>query len=264
MMVSNAPVMLAWKMDGTGAPLVILHGLLGHAGNWQTPAKALAADYCVYRVELRNHGQSPHADAMDYPALVADVAAWCQAQQLPPVTLLGHSLGGKVAMGLALTHPELVARLVVVDIAPVVYPDHHHPVLAALQALPLAELRDLRDADARLLPGIADPVMRAFALTNLKRGPDGYYWRLHLPALAAGLDDIRGFPAAWRAQSAQLPTLLIAGADSPYVDAAGEAALRACFPLAQVVRLTAAGHWPHTQQPAEFLATLRRFLRSST
>lgn len=246
-----------------GPPLVILHGLLGSHRNWRAIAQALARDHRVYAVDLRNHGQSPHSERMDYAHLTADVAAFIRDLAVGAVRLVGHSLGGKVAMCVALAEPELVASLVVVDIAPVAYPDRNAAILQALRALPLAELSDRASADRSLAAAIAEPSLRQFLLTNLVQTADGFQWQANLDALAAAGPALSGFPAFGPEMAFPGPTLFVAGERSPYRVADHRSAIGSLFPATGHVAISDCGHWPHIECPERFLAALRDFLATA-
>ena len=169
---------------GSHPPLVFLHGLFGSAANWHGIATALKGDHRIIVPDLRNHGRSPHADDVSYPAMVADVVRLLDRLDLAPVTVIGHSMGGKTAMQLALTHTARLDRLVVADIAPVAYPNRFATVLTALDRLPLAALERRDDANTRLVDDIPEPGVRAYLLQNLVRTKDGRFaWRMNLAAL---------------------------------------------------------------------------------
>lgn len=252
----SASLALAHEVQGSGPPLVILHGLFGSARNWQGVAHELAGRYRVVRVDLRNHGHSPHAARMDYAALAADVATLLAALALTEVTLLGHSMGGKTAMTLALTEPARVARLVVVDIAPVAYADQHTPIIDALLALPLGAIRRRQEADTLLQAAIPDVAVRLFVLQNLVLEATGARWRLNLPALKTGLAALSGgLPVAATARFVGA-SCFIRGEHSTRVLPAHAGLIRAHFPHSSVHTVAAAGHWPHTQAPREFTRVL--------
>lgn len=252
----SASLALAHEVQGSGPPLVILHGLFGSARNWQSVARDLAGRYRVVRVDLRNHGHSPHAARMDYAALAADVHTLLAQLALTEVTLLGHSMGGKTAMTLALTEPTRIARLIVVDIAPVAYADQHTPVIDALLALPLDAIRRRQEADALLQAAIPDASVRLFVLQNLVLEASGARWRLNLPALKNGMAALSGgLPVAATARFAGT-TDFIRGEHSARVLPAHAALIRAHFPHSSVHTVAGAGHWPHAEAPGEFTRAL--------
>jgi pimeloyl-ACP methyl ester carboxylesterase len=249
--------MLLFSRDLGGAgrpPLVILHGMLGSSRNWQTAGRDLAATFHFFALDLRNHGSSPHAAEMTYTAMVTDVIAWLDAQRLGRVTLLGHSMGGKVAMLLACRHPERVTGLIVVDIAPKGYfwPAHREE-FAGLNELDLAHLASRAAADKQLETRISHWGMRKFLLTNLEQTPTGSWrWSINLPALTAALEAMEANPLAPTDRFAGA-ALFIAGDRSPYVGPGDHAAIRETFPSARIVTLPS-GHNPHTEAREAFVA----------
>ena len=243
------------ELGGAGQPpLVILHGLLGSSRNWLTAGAALARAYHVFALDLRNHGRSPHAAEMDYTVLVEDVLTWLDAQGFSQVTLLGHSLGGKVAMRLACRHPERVGRLVVVDIAPKDYPEHaDRAEFTAMNGLQLESIRSRLEIERALEPLVPKEAMRKFLTTNLEAGADGAWrWIINLPALTAAVPRLVKSPLAPGDRFAG-PTRFIAGGKSPFVAPEDRAIIQKHFPAAEIITITAAGHNPHLETPTEFL-----------
>jgi esterase len=252
---------LAFQAWGAGPPVIILHGLFGAAGNWASIGRRLGERFRVFALDLRNHGASHWAEAMDYESMAGDVAEFIAAHRLGSAAVIGHSMGGKVAMVLALTRPDLVARLVVVDIAPVPRAPIHAPLVVALRALDVAHITRRAEADAQLTAHVPDPAMRAFLLQNLVPADGRFRWRLNLDAIAAGMDDIAGFPSLRARYDG--PTLVLRGALSPYVEDADLAAFAALFPAYRLVTIEGAGHWVQAEQPEKFLAALMPFLTPS-
>ncbi len=245
---------------GTGPPVALLHGLYGQAVNFATVQRRLAARGRVIALDLRNHGASPHAPGMSYRAMAADVVATLRARNALPATLIGHSMGGKVAMCAALTAPAAVARLLVADIAPVPY-DHateHAAYLAAMAAVKLHPGLTRGEADAALAAAVPDPAVRAFLLLNLRPGtaPE---WRLDLAAIGAALPDLVGWPAL-AAEPYAGPALFLAGGRSDYIRPEHRPAIRAQFPKARFASLRNAGHWLHAEDPDGFVAAVAAFL----
>ena len=221
-------------------PLLIAHGLFGQGRNWASLAKLWSERRRVTTVDMRNHGDSFHSDTHGYDDLAADLAAVADGHDV-----LGHSMGGKAAMMLALTQPDRVRRLVVVDIAPVAYDHTKADLVEAMQALDLAPLETRRDADTALAATVDSPMVRAFLLQSLdvrdKR------WSLNLDTLGREMETLTGWPAPdaqWDG-----PALFIAGATSDYVTAEGEDAIAHHFLNARVERVAGAGHWVHAEQP---------------
>lgn len=248
-------------LGGAGRPtLVILHGLLGSSRNWQTAGRDLAASYHVCAVDLRNHGASPHADEMTYAAMVEDVIRWMDAQGIAQATVLGHSMGGKVAMVLACQYPQRVTRLIVVDIAPKDYFwTAHRAEFAAMTELDLSNLKSRAEAELRFEARVDDWAMRKFIATNLERtadGGDGWHWVINLPVMTAALPELErnSLVATDRFEG---PALFVVGGKSRYVQEEDVASITAHFPAATVLTIATAGHNPHMEARAEFVAALR-------
>jgi pimeloyl-ACP methyl ester carboxylesterase len=253
-------VRLAAVEYGDGPPLAILHGLFGSGRNWAGIAQTLGARHRVIALDLRNHGTSPWADSMDYAAMAGDVRETLHALGCPRCALLGHSMGGKVAMLAALIDRDAVERLVVADIAPVEYPARHMPYLRAMRALDLAGIGRRGQADARLMPAIPDPVERAFLLQNLVFDGPTARWRLNLAAIEREMPALVGFPALPPGTAYDGPALFVAGGRSDYLRPEHEPATRRLFPNARIARIANAGHWLHAEQPQAFLAAVEPFL----
>ncbi|WP_027133170.1 alpha/beta fold hydrolase [Geminicoccus roseus] len=250
-------------LPGEGRPLVVLHGLLGSGRNWLGPARKLnASGRRVVMADMRNHGQSPWGRPMTYPAMADDVAELIGRLDAGPVDLLGHSMGGKAAMNLALRRPDLVARLVVVDIAPVAYSHRSFAdFFDAMRALDLGSLRRRGDADTAMARDVEDVAMRGFLLQNLESdGAGGFRWRVDLDLLTESLPNLVGWEDPADVSPFQGPTLALRGALSPYVTGAGEEALRRLFPAVRIEPIPQAGHWPHVEAPVPFLTALGAFL----
>jgi esterase len=245
---------------GAGPPVAILHGLFGSSRNWGTIAQHLAATHRVISLDLRNHGVSPWADAMDYPAMAEDVVATLRDLGCRRFALLGHSLGGKTAMVTALTEASAVTRLVVVDIAPVTYQVHHLALVRAMRSLDLAGIRRRSEADTRLASGVSDAAERAFLLQNLVFNDGQPQWRVNLAAIEEALPDLAGFPALPGDPVFNGPTLFVAGALSDYLPPAAEPSIHMLFPQARIERLEGASHWVHAEQPRAFLELVAPFL----
>lgn len=242
-------------LGGAGAPpLVVLHGLLGSSRNWQSAGAALAArGPRVVALDLRNHGESPWAAACGHAEMAGDVAAWIDRSGLAPVHLLGHSLGGKVAMRLAVDRPDLVARLTVVDIAPRDYPGRLRVEFEAMRRLDLAALASRRDADAALAALVPDWAQRQFILTNLGQDAEGAWaWKVNFPALEAALPRMLANPLA-PGQAYAGPARLIRGGTSDYVRDEDLPRFRAHFPAGDVVTLPGSGHNPHFDARSGFV-----------
>ncbi|WP_293672422.1 alpha/beta fold hydrolase [Thiolapillus sp.] len=244
----------------SGTPVVLLHGLLGSLVNWQRIARSLGERYRVIVPDLRNHGRSPHSDDVSYPAMASDVLELLDDLDIPRAVPVGHSMGGKAAMVLALQHAERVERLAVVDIAPVVaYSGRLAQLLDALLALPLDRIENRAHADALLAERVSDKAVRDHMLQNLQRTDNGWCWRNNLQALRDGLDVISGF-----LEQAPKPytgkCCFIKGEHSDYIKEQSLPRIRALFPAAEIVEIPAAGHWVYAEQPQAFVETLENFL----
>jgi len=266
----------ARTIGDAGPRVVFVHGLFGQGKNWTSIAKGLAGGHRVTLVDLPNHGHSPWTDRADYRDMTELLATELSLFD-EPVTLVGHSMGGKVAMQLALRRPELLRALVVVDVAPVEYPlrggrtddpdEEATPFaafIAAMRGVDLDALQSRQQADEALQAAVPSRMVRGFLLQSLVReglGSDGgWRWRVNLEALERDLDRLRGFPEPPPGARFDGPVLWIAGADSTYVLAEDRARMDELFPSTRLVRIKNAGHWVHSQQPEIFLETLRRFL----
>ena len=253
-------------LGGAGKPpLVLLHGMLGSSRNWQTAGGDLAAHFHVLAPDLRNHGRSPHAETMSYEEMMADVLAWLDAQGLRRAPLVGHSMGGKIAMLLACRQPERVERLVVVDIAPRDYFwPAHRASFAAMNELDLADLRSRAEAELRFEARVPSWPLRKFLTTNLDRSPDGAWsWQINLPALTAALPELEKNPLRETDRYAG-PVRFIAGEKSTYVESVDHVIIRAHFPAAEILVLANSGHNPHLEAREAFVAAVLEALARPT
>jgi pimeloyl-ACP methyl ester carboxylesterase len=268
----------ARTLGDAGPGVVFVHGLFGQGKNWTSIARGLADGHRVTLLDLPNHGHSPWTDRVDYVDMAALVAAALEAVG-EPVTLVGHSMGGKVAMQLALRRPELLRALVVVDVAPVAYPatggrtddpdEEASPFadyIAAMRAMDLSRLGTRQEADQALQAAVPSRMVRSFLLQSLVRdetaggGGSAWRWRLNLETLERDLGELRGFPEPPPGATYDGPVLWMAGANSTYVLPEDRARMVAIFPSTRLVRIKNAGHWVHSEQPEIFLDALRRFL----
>ncbi|NOT11575.1 MAG: alpha/beta fold hydrolase [Methylococcaceae bacterium] len=239
-------------------PLIILHGFLASARNWRHIAQKLAAHFHVYVVDMRNHGASPHAPLMDYPSMAIDVLEFLNQRGIKKASLMGHSMGGKIAMWFALNYPDCLDKLIVADIAPVSYSHSFNATLAALQALPLAEISNRKQAEVLLASTIPELSYRQFLLQNLVLIESHYQWRINLDIFYRMAPNIAAFPNCGHLPPCQNKTLFVAGKDSNFVKAD---AIYPSFPTAQLTFIPDAGHWLHVQEPAVFIEHIENFLR---
>ena len=244
----------------SGSAVVVMHGLFGAARNWTSIAKRLAEDHRVFALDLRNHGASPWSDDVSYAAMAEDVRSFIEAEGIEPAVLIGHSMGGKVAMRLALEYRDLVEKLIVADIAPVAYQHSFDEYFDAMRGVDLKAARRRADVEAALAPGIPDRGIRAFLLQSLTRDDDGFAWQLNLDALAMHMDDLTGWPDDLPGRQFDGPTLFVGGERSDYLQPAHRESILVLFPEARFTTLKEAGHWLHAEQPDAFLRTVRAFL----
>lgn len=241
--------------------LILLHGLFGQSDNLMPLAKSLADTYCVYVVDLRNHGRSFHCETMGWLQMADDILALMDHLGLDKSGVLGHSLGGKVAMSLAGAYPQRVSALVIADIAPVEYLPLHQTVLAGLQAVELLTLGSRKQADEQLAFSVSDSSVRQFLLKNLyKNSEEAYSWRFNLPALLDNYDLLRSAPKMKAAYTGA--TLFIKGERSEYITEQYLAAIKATFPNFQFKMIQGAGHWLHAEKPVAFNRLVNRFFDS--
>lgn len=238
-------------------PLIILHGFLASSRNWRHIAQNLATKFHVYVPDMRNHGGSPHTPMMDYPTMAEDLLLFFKRIGLKKASLLGHSMGGKIAMWFALNNPGYVDKLMVADIAPVTYRHDFNATLNALKALPLSEVGNRKQAETLLAPAIPELGYRQFLLQNLILDEKEYRWRIDLEIFQNMGPNIAAFPDFSPLAPYSGKTLFIAGSDSHYVTTE---AISSPFPSAQLKIIANAGHWLHTQQPTAFLEIVENFL----
>lgn len=236
------------KILGQGPPLVVLHGLFGTSDNWATLARQWSEHFTVILMDLRNHGRSPHHHAMNYPLMAEDVAEVLREEWMHRVYLLGHSMGGKTAMRLALDHPDLVEQLMVVDIAPRAYSGGHEGIMEALLSIPLDKVAQRQDAEEMLLQKIPDRGVALFLLKNLARTKDGgFRWKMNLEAIHRHYDEIVN--AIECEHPYPHPAMFVRGGRSGYITDEDWPAIRTLFPKATLQTIEGAGHWVHADQP---------------
>lgn len=235
-----------------GPALLLLHGLFGHAINWQGIVRRLQDDIRLFALDLRNHGDSPHVASMSFPEMASDVCQFIADHDLGSPAVLGHSMGGKVAMTLALMRPELVSQLIIADVAPVRYGHNFSKILTALADIDLESIENRRTADQVLAQHLGDPELRAFLLTNLKREDDSWRWRINLDVIREDMDRLMSFPEPLMAKPYRGPALFIGGGRSDYLHPSHHGRIKRAFPEAQFEVLPDAGHWLHADEPEAF------------
>jgi esterase len=246
---------------GAGEPLVILHGLFGISDNWMTIGKSLSTRFRVIIPDLRNHGRSPHSDAMNYPAMYDDLLELLEELSIDQIHLMGHSMGGKLAMHFSVAYPEMVKKLVVVDISPKTTRARqiHFKMLQAMKSVDFDLMTQRSAIDTMLQATIPSPILRLFVLKNLVRvSPGRLAWRINLEAIEMHMDDImEGVPAD---VTFNQPTLFIRGGASDYIPDEDLPLIKQIFTEFQLITIPAAGHWVHAEQPVPFLKALKDFV----
>ncbi|HEX5625664.1 MAG TPA: alpha/beta fold hydrolase [Saprospiraceae bacterium] len=249
---------LHYKKSGTGPELVILHGLFGCLDNWQSLTKLLEPDFTVYRLDLRNHGKSPHAAAHSYPLMAEDLLHFLDVHGLDRVQLMGHSMGGKVAMQFLNLAKERVRKTMILDIAPKAYPRGHDSLFKAMFDLPIYELQTRNQADHFLTERIPEFGVRQFILKNLDRDGEGrFVWKINLEALYRHYDQIRAEIAFPHPVFQELR--FVKGARSGYIDEHDQKKIPLFLPNASFVEIADAGHWIHADRPFELVEQIRQF-----
>ena len=249
-------------LETTGKPLLILHGFLGMSDNWKTLGKKFAKEgFQVHLIDQRNHGRSFHSDEFDYEVLADDLKRYCEHHKLENIALIGHSMGGKTAMLFAVNHPEIIEKLIIVDISPKFYPTHHAQILAGLSAIQEEMLASRSDAEDIMKKYVADVGTRQFLLKNL-------YWkkdktlgmRVNLTALIANVEEIG--EALSGTKTYEKETLFLKGDKSEYIQEGDERLIHQYFPKATVQEVSNSGHWLHAENPKEFFEKALQFLNS--
>jgi pimeloyl-ACP methyl ester carboxylesterase len=252
---------LHFKESGQGRAVILLHGLFGSADNWHPVALRLAESFQVFALDQRNHGQSPHSDAMDYPLMAADVDEFMTARGLETAMVIGHSMGGKTAMQFALQFPERVEKLIVADMAPRAYAPSHEKIFAAQLALDLKSFSTRQQIEEVLALEIPDLTLRRFLLKNLGRNDAGeFFWKINLRGLAENYPRLREPVSA--ADPFVKPALFIRGGKSNYIKPEDERLIGELFPQAKIATIAEASHWVHASAPEAFLRLVLDFLRA--
>ncbi|MBL4638840.1 MAG: alpha/beta fold hydrolase [Proteobacteria bacterium] len=248
---------LHYQIIGSGKPLLVIHGLFGSADNWRSMIKYFSKQNQVISIDLRNHGRSPHSDSQSLIDMAEDIYELCQDLSLNNVIILGHSLGGKVAMQFAELYEKYVEKLIIVDIAPREYKGKHTPLMDAMMALDFSELNSRKQVDEVLAMSIADQQVRQFLLMNLSLDSEQLKWRINLPALKV---NYKAFMKAVLTESnLDITSLFIYGEHSDYVTAQDRDEIKQIFPYAEFAAVPA-GHWVHAERPQQFKKIVEEFL----
>jgi esterase len=251
-------MLLNFLTRGEGPSLILIHGLFGSASNLGMVARGLATDFTVYSLDVRNHGESPHCNTMSYEEMAGDVIEFMDQQKIESCPLLGHSMGGKIAMQVAINHPQRVQRLIVADVAPVTYPSHHQGTLAGLKAVEDDVITSRNQADELLARTIPEAGVRAFLLKSLKRDEEGeFHWQLNRAVIEAEYEQLG---SANRGSQYLGEVLFIKGGSSDYILPEHQDAVNALFPNASLKVIDGTGHWLHAEKPTIFNKLVLRFL----
>ncbi|PVX52346.1 pimeloyl-ACP methyl ester carboxylesterase [Balneicella halophila] len=252
-------------ISGEGAPLLILHGLYGCSDNWLTIAKELSEDFCIHRLDLRNHGRSPHSDEHNYTVMAEDIKEYMNDHELKKAIILGHSMGGKVAMLFTLTYPDRVDKLIVADIAPKNYTinyDGHIKILDVMRSLDLDEVDRRKEIEEQLTSLLKSEKVVKLVMKNLHRKKDKTFeWRINLPVLYDKLENITGGTEGWDKLQTKVPALFIKGENSHYLTLEDDFIIRKSFSNSELTVIPNAGHWLHAEQPELVIKTILYFIK---
>lgn len=257
--------MLFYNKIGEGEPLLILHGIFGSGDNWATLARQLAEEnnLAVYLVDQRNHGRSPHFSDFSYDLMVADLLELIVSLGLEQISILGHSMGGKVAMKFALKYPKYLKKLIVVDMALRSYSmKSHEQLIAALLNIQLDNFKSRKEVEKALMPNIPDFSTRQFLMKNLYRTENkNFAWRLNLPIIAKKMSEISDASVS-KENIFEKPSLFFRGGKSKYIQSKDYKEISTVFPNASIINISEAGHWIHADQPKTIFNYLKVFLEN--
>jgi esterase len=250
---------LNYKEFGQGEPVIILHGLFGMLDNWQTIARQLSEKYLVYVIDQRDHGRSPHTDSIDYQLLAEDLKNFMESHWIYKARIIGHSMGGKIAMQFAINNPDMVEKLIVIDIAPKVYKGGHEVIIDTLLSINLGKLTDRKEAENQIAKRITEAGIIQFLLKNLTRNEEtgAFEWKMNLTNIYANYEKILGAISDGKFEG---ETLFVRGAKSDYILEQDEKIIHDFFPKANIKTIENAGHWVHAEQPKALLEMILAFL----
>lgn len=250
---------LFYRKKGNGKPLIVIHGLLGSSDNWVTISKSFAKNFLVFMIDLRNHGRSPHSDEFTIEAMMDDLLEFLKDQQLESAVVLGHSLGGWVAMNFAIRHPDKVDKLIIEDFTPQKYQNNLIGFMQWLLNWDISGIKSLREADRQLAEVFKELSVRGFIMKNLQRIKDGHFeWKPNLKAIYNHLDQVSG--TLDENQTFEKPTLFIRGGNSDYIQPQDEGLIKKYFPQAKLKTIAGAGHWVHVDNSDGFVRVVIDFL----
>lgn len=251
---------LFFKKIGEGPPMIILHGLFGSGDNWLTIAKKFSDRYSVYLPDIRNHGQSPHSRNHSYNEMTNDLYQFIQDHQIVNPIIIGHSMGGKIAMNFTIDHPEIPQKIVVVDIAPKMYHHENKSYIESMLAINLDQIKSRDEAEKILTDRIPEKGVRLFLLKNLYRKDDlSFGWRLNLKSIYENLKLIEGYITD---KSSDINSLFIQGELSKYIQDEDYPLIKKVFPNSKIVKIQRTGHWLHAEKPEEVYQAISDFIDS--
>jgi len=248
------------RIEGKGPDLLILHGLFGLSDNWAGLARSWSTHFEVHNIDLRNHGRSPWSEDWSYAFMAEDVLEYLNTKAISSAYVLGHSMGGKAAMQLAVDHPNRVEKLIVVDIGPKQYPTHHRSIVDALQSIDFSQLERRSEISDALEPKIHDLGTRQFLLKNVHRSANGFAWRFNLDVIDAQLEEVG--QCLVERDGYEAPALFIRGGKSGYILDDDLPGIHRHFPMMQLKTIQGAGHWVHAEKPKEVFDEVLSFLNA--
>ena len=247
------------KYGDSGEHIIILHGLFGMLDNWHTLASRFSAQYQVWIVDQRNHGRSPHSVEFNYPVMADDLHDFFQQHSIPKAHLIGHSMGGKTVMQFAFQYPDLIAKLIVIDIAPIGYPVKHNNEIEAMQSVQLDKITRRSDAEEMLMPLVPENDVRQFLLKNLTREGDTYRWRMDLESIVKNYAAIIGPVDLDKVYNGA--TLFIKGGNSDYIREEDKPEILRQFPKAEFITVPGVGHWVHAEAPGHIFDIVTEYFQ---
>lgn len=251
--------MLHTETFGQGPDIIFLHGLFGAGDNWRSIGRSLSEQFTIHLIDLPNHGRSDWIDEPDMATLAHTVGQWASDKGLHSYHLLGHSMGGKVAMQMALNdYASVIEKLIVVDIAPKPYPPHHQDVFKGLNSVDFTQATDRKSVEEQLRPFVSDAGIRQFLLKSLYKKDGHMAWRFNVEVLESRYDAVAAAPDMGQPFSG--PTLFIKGMNSDYIQAEDQQQIQQLFPNARAKLIEGAGHWPHAEKPSAFNHVVENFL----
>lgn len=250
---------LFYKQLGEGKPIIIIHGLFGSSDNWLTISKRLSEHYKIYLPDIRNHGLSPHSDDHNYQLMVNDIVEFINEHKIDKPVIIGHSMGGKIAMKLAIDYPDLIDKIIIVDIAPKMYQHEHKDYIETLLSINLNNVKSRDEVEKRLIDKIPDRGVRLFLLKNLYRKDDmSFGWRINLESIYRNIREIEGYTTD---STSNIKALFLQGELSKYIKDSDYSLIKSVFPNSEIIKIENAGHWLHAEKPTEVYDAMANFLK---